>query len=375
VLKIGLITTLDTNIGDDFIREGILVALREVFDGTPLEFVMINKHKPYSMYPSWHPIHWSRFAPKSKKHGAYRLAGRIFPGNGASKFEDCDAVIQCGAPVFWYDCSKAEWAEIIWNNAVRALHKKIPVLNLAAGSCYPWEKRPTAIDDPADRMYIEKITGYCRETTVRDRCSHEVLNSLNISAQLIPCSALLAAIPYQTIEASPEFIMINYMRGGGHYDFQQSVDCDRWESAMKEAIQRLRPHHRMAFLCHNQKEYDLAGELDPGLPRFFPRTVEEYFNVAALAKAGIFNRMHASVGLAGLGIPSVAVGTDTRMLMVDQIGLPVRYAKDADADYLVSQTEQLLERRDEEKERLLSLQKDTAERYHTVLEETLLGKG
>jgi hypothetical protein len=68
-VRIGLITTIDTNVGDDFIREGICLVLQEVFKGHEIEFVPVNKHQPLTVYPDWHPIHSAkvtRYLPKGR---------------------------------------------------------------------------------------------------------------------------------------------------------------------------------------------------------------------------------------------------------------------------------------------------------------------
>ena len=57
-VRIGLITTLNRNIGDDFIRDGIVQLMLQVFAGRDVRFVTVNKHTPWSVYPGWHPLRW-----------------------------------------------------------------------------------------------------------------------------------------------------------------------------------------------------------------------------------------------------------------------------------------------------------------------------
>ncbi len=49
----------------------------------------------------------------------------------------------------------------------------------------------------------------------------------------------------------------------------------------------------------------------PACPGSGLKTPQEYFEAVTTAKAALCNRMHAAVGLAGLGIPAIAVGSDT----------------------------------------------------------------
>jgi hypothetical protein len=126
---------------------------------------------------------------------------------------------------------------------------------------------------------------------------------------MIPCSALLAAGGASSAGPGNETILINYMRGGGHYEWDQGIEDNAWRETAKRLIGRLRRRHKLAFLCHNQAEYQSAQELDSTLPRMWPKTPREYFDQASGCAVALCNRMHASVGLAGMGIPSVCVIT------------------------------------------------------------------
>ena len=51
-MKIGLITTLNHNIGDDFVRFGIINLLNQIYD-TQVRYISINKHKPMEVYDNF----------------------------------------------------------------------------------------------------------------------------------------------------------------------------------------------------------------------------------------------------------------------------------------------------------------------------------
>ena len=121
------------------------------------------------------------------------------------------------------------------------------------------------------------------------------------------------------------------------------------------------------MLAHNEKELALAAEIWPQLPRVCPASVPEYFAVARDAAFGVCNRMHASVALAGLGIPSVAVGTDSRNLMVELLGLPVFYVKAATTERMVTAIDELQFKRDGESHRLLALRETTLKEHMDYL--------
>ena len=372
-MRIGLITTLNTNIGDDFVRKGLCLVLQEVFKEQKIQFLPVNKHLPLTVYPAWHPIHLSgltRYFPRGRSR-ARSLIERWASKLRLSRFDSCNLIVQCGAPIVWYGCGRCEWAEPLWHRVVGRLSKRIPVLNLAAGSCFPWEKQPAHITDPEDAEYLRSILGYCSLTTVRDTLARHLCISLGEETPLIPCSALLTSRNREANLRDNGFILINYMFRGGHYDYKQGIDPSVWRETVELLISRLRKRHRLAFLCHNEEEYRLASHLDSSLPRIWPQKEQEYFDLVMEAKGALCNRLHASIALAGLGIPSVAVGTDTRLLMVDAIGLPFLYVKMATADLLEEKIENLLIHRRQEQERLLALKSATFNQYITAVTETL----
>lgn len=370
-MKIGLITTLDTNIGDDFIREGICNLLRSIFHDRPLEFVPVNKHQPFTVF---NPLHPARLAQGLRLPVGGRFINRaadLLARTGKSRFDDCGFIVQCGAPVLWPDCNRCEWAGPLWYSVVGRLHEKIPVLNLAAGSCYPWEKQPEKIDNPLDARFLKTISSYCKATTVRDTLARKLFASIGVEAKFLPCTALLAGGTGRKPGAYRDFILINYMPGGGHYDWGQSIDASSWDRAMSALVSNLKKKHKVAMLCHNETERRAASELAPDLPIIFPKTPEEYFDAVAGAKAAVCNRLHASVGMAGIGIPSIAIGTDTRLLMVDAIGVPALYVKDATLEKMEESLNRILANKEAESQRLLALRERVWNEYVELIKKYL----
>jgi hypothetical protein len=164
-----------------------------------------------------------------------------------------------------------------------------------------------------------------------------------------------------------EFIVISYMDGGGHYDYGQGIDAARWRDSVAKVAKRLQRRHQVLMLCHNQQEYELArGFASPACP-FLPRDTTELLSVLSRAKAGICNRLHAAVALGGIGIPSVAVGTDTRLRMVQELGLPCHYVEETDSEQLEHELESLVSDRRRHMERLLAIRDRAYEAYSDIV--------
>lgn len=373
-MRIGLISTLNTNIGDDFIREGLCLVIDDIFRGKPIDFICINKHKPFTVYPNLHPVRLlhqlKTLMPRGKRIAGFCM--RPLSLIGMSNFDKCDLIIQAGTPVAWPNCSRCEWAEPLWYQVVGRLSRKgIPVLNLGAGSGYAWEKQPEKVDNNKDRFYLKTILSYCRVTTTRDRLSQRLFENLGHSCPLIPCPALLAGRPYRDKPDRKEFFVINYMEKGGHYDCGQDIRPYLWERTIQKLIGTMRKQYKILFLCHNRHEYNLAAKLDPTIPRFLPRNSQEYFSVLSRAKFGLCNRLHATIALAGIGVPSLAVGTDTRLLMVETVGLPYAYVKEAKLEKLKEELEGLSRNQRKERQRLYALSDWTQDRYREIIKESL----
>jgi polysaccharide pyruvyl transferase WcaK-like protein len=245
------------------------------------------------------------------------------------------------------------------------------VLNIAAGSCYPWKLQPQSIENPNDVQYLKAILGYCRVTTVRDVLAQSLSTSLGFHTPLIPCSAFVAHEGLVRRPARKKTIVLNYMHQGGHYDWGQNIDAMRWQHTMRSLVQRLKLRHDVVWLCHNEREYHLAGTIDSELKRIWPKNTQEYVSLLGEVDVALCNRLHASVVLAGLGVPSIAVGTDTRMLMVEALGLPAYYVEETNVDELEQQLEWMLCNSHVQRERLVSLKTDTFSQYVQIIKETI----
>ncbi len=371
-MRLGLLTTLATNIGDDFIRDGLLHVVRELLPECGLEYVAVCKHEPHSVYPLWHPLRAvgnNSFCHRTIPGRVRGLAEDVLPSFGFSRFDACDLILQCGTPVIWDGCRNSEWGRLIWHDVLARLGGSgKPILNVGGGSCYPWTRQPTTLVGNADEPFARLMLDACQLTTVRDRLARDMFASLGYQAQHFCCPAMLVGKTLVDPARPSRKVAINYMHGGGHYGYGQEIDAGAWENTLRQMIAKIQTvGWQPIFLAHNEAELKLAAQTWPELPRSHPASQREYFNLIRDAAFGIFNRMHAAVAAAGLGIPSVSIGTDTRNLMVETLGLPVFYVKEATVDNISAAVDSLLLNRDRESERLLALRDVTRENYKKCL--------
>jgi hypothetical protein len=364
---IAVLSTLNHNIGDEFIRDGLLHMFRQVHDTNEHTFTIYNKHKPWTFFPPNHPAHWLYLAASKVGFRAVKamdFASRV-PG---SFFDKSRYIIQSGTPVIWNSVEKSsEWGTCFWKSIVPRISRHVPVFNLGGGACYPWNGKPDILRG-ADREFADCMVSHSYLTTTRDPLAAKLLSEASGTSILhYCCPALLAGQYHVSVSAPRKKFIVNFMTRAGHFDYFNEIDPAMWRHSFDTAIKQLDATFDIVFLCHNDMELAVARDNWPSHQAFYPRTTTEYFSLISGAYAGLVNRLHAAVGLAGLGIPSVAVGTDTRMLMTKQIGIDTLFAPDVTAAILSHHLRSLLERRDETSAALLRTREETLNCYMSLL--------
>jgi len=115
------------------------------------------------------------------------------------------------------------------------------------------------------------------------------------------------------------------------------------------------------MLARSEYERRLAGQVAPDLACDQLHDTVSY--VEAGAKVGFVSRIHAAIPLAGIGVPSLVIGNDTRLGMVETMGLPTVTPKAATAGEIISTLENLIAKGAAERERPRTLREETIGRY------------
>lgn len=325
VIKVAIITTLDHNIGDDFVRVGIQELTNNLLKGQDYRYVLINKHDPMSAFnivsPNYYLKFLTRFLPGMlRKFTEDFLAFVFWWGH---RFKSCDFIIQSGAPVYFKGCNKTEWSYIIWKKAIAySKYKNGPVLmNIAAGSCYVIGSQFNQNIQEGEKRFIKLISDSCKINTAREKFAEEIVKISGGSSKLLPCTAFLAGRGFISSANSDSPILINFMPVGGHYDFKGNINTLKYMEEFNELIVELSKKHKLVFVAHGQEEFDFNKKHFNRYEHFYPKSVNEYIDIASSVKFAVTNRLHCSVLLAGLGIKSYAIGNDTRLLMLDELDL------------------------------------------------------
>lgn len=361
--KILMVSTVNTNIGDDLIRSGVERIMSSMFADTAVVFDVVNKHRPLEIYSkhSWQSA--IDVLPRGKR-ALTRLSSRILSKTRNRPLAPYDFVAMAGTPTTWRGFEQAEWIEPIWRDVLFA-DRGVPVLNLAMGSSYPWLERDRVMLSPSEEATLVAMLDRSLVRSARDELMSDIASRVGRDVDVLPCAALLWS-DGENLQDDDGPVLVNVMPGGGHFDWDQGISPESWLARAKELHSRLSGQSRIVMLCHNQRELDYAATHFPDSQRTLPRTIDEYRAAISGARAGVVNRLHAAVALAGVGIPAVAVGTDTRLLMIELLGLPHRYVDDVTATELVQACDDLTSDA-EESARLLDVRAAALERYQRLL--------
>ncbi len=325
--KVVIISTIDHNPGDDFIRLGQEYLLSTLLPHA--QFRCINKHDPRTL--------WERFVPgKSRPNRLlmpfrYRLRRVLRNPSERNFLDDAELVVFAGAPFIWRQnarifpstCANAEWVNATWNRLFSEL-RNVPVLNLAAGTS-------TNHAEDTDRILADtKVAGFLRRalartalTTARDSLTQEIANRLGFRVPLLPCTAVLSPRRLGVSEKPPEYVVLNVMPFAVHRARGMRTDARRWHAIISRLVSEIEARHAVLFISHSRDEDAAVREWFPGRPRLFntdPRVLLEAYSKARFA---VCNRVHAAAAVAAFHRPAIVIGGDTRSDLVRVMGLPV----------------------------------------------------
>ena len=353
--KIGFMTTLGVNVGDEFIREGICSFFDEIFE--TYQAFYVNKHDLDTL-------------ARTCEDECFVLE---------DKFRDADIIVQAGAPVYWNlgesTCYNVSWAKELWENRIFRLGKEKPVLNIAAGCCQPYPGSAEDVaDDPKCAAFVRQVDKACCWTSVRDPLASEILNHLGLKHEALPCTAFHAARRYQLRHNTyGNVLAVNLMPLGGHFRLKEEVNEELWAEVIEKMLPQLRRYHYLLFVAHTLEEKEFMKRWRSGSEVVFysPRW-RDYLPVYARCIGAVANRVHGAVCAAGFGRPSVIVGNDTRLQIGEFIGIPSRYVAGVSADEIVNLIETGLKNSGSERERLLELREESAKRYCAAIAEKIV---
>lgn len=272
-------TTENRNTGDELIRIGIQNLIKNIDDHP--EFILLDKEKP-------------------------------FPD--LIEFDKC---ILCGMPLFWNNkistSQEMGWWGAIMNGWVSERKKDFLILGVGSVIGSDGIKDLKAFKD-AVRIAIYRSF----KVTVRDgshQCDNELIPSV--------CPSIFA------IEKASEPLLrlCNIMPDGAHDKHFNPDEAAIWKEKMK-LINNFFLDNDFYFICHSNKDVliedpESLGWQPERIIRFYE--AEEYVNIYSHAQCFIGNRVHGALLTGSLGRPSLAIGYDSRLLMLENFNVQCCY--------------------------------------------------
>lgn len=373
---VALLSHRGGNIGHDFMAAGFETIVKHAFAGRAV-VDHYEQHEHFCVCPVWHPLR----RIDRIKHGKAQRLRRFLDRDGVTRllwsqskdFSKYTIALACGGPNIVRDVALAPEMGLMFHHLNGAFHHQgVPTLDLSVGCCFPLERVPDHVDQavtPADRECFERLFRCTTARSVRDALAHKLWSELGGEPKLIPCGAfccaptLEAALPDQERDSEEPYVLVNYQAKGANSDWGQGVDVQRWQGVVSKVIETLQKRYRVVMVAHNAAEQKLAHDMPVNCECVMPKDVVEYARWIRGALAGFVSRIHAAIPLASFGVPSVTAGNDTRLYTVKNLGLPVVFAKQAEAGEIIEQLDTLIQKRDAERMRLLSLRDATLQQY------------
>lgn len=377
--KIALLSHRFGNIGHLFMAVGFEEIIRD-FLGPNVKIQHFEQHHFFSIYPRKHWLRLTHLIPHGRLKKSRMFLNRedvcekLWPSaRGIAEFS---AAVTCGGPSIVRGVGKTPEMNLMFHHQLGAFHfHGVPTFDCGVGSGgFPLENLPPDLEhvfDEDDKAYFRRLFKYSTVSTVRDEFAQRLWHALGREAHLIPCAAIASGRQIERtsqslLDPKDRHILINYQAMGANNDWGQGVDVNAWRNTVRDLIFRLARRHKVAFLCHSKVEYEQAARVNPEIPRFFPRTLDDYAAVIRNAKAGVVSRIHAALPMAGIGLPVIGVGTDTRLGTLSLIGLKTFFVKEIDVEELAHHVEFVLRNGDEERDRLHKVRENTIKSYSAI---------
>lgn len=367
-MNAAIITTVRHNIGDDFVREGILFLLQSIgmLDGVEL----IHKHSPatavYGRENLRNPLISRIFEPVFRTIGA------------KNRISDADILVQSGAPVYWCHadgphCADNEWFDPLIRKRFMPDRRGRLFLNLAGGSCQRYDSDGSELENcPKCKSYIREFYDVCDLTLLRDDLARKMLNRAGRDAKVLPCASIFARDRFGIKPEPGKFIVLNFMENGGHYTFGQEIDSKRWRNEFIRISHEISRIGRVVVACHTPQEEELAKTLVPYLEHFLvPNDYLEFMKFYAQAKWGIMNRVHGAFMMASFGKPAVVIGSDSRAKIIENLSLPSYYVNDVGRVGVESLIDQARSRCDSYPEQIEEIRRYSRQVYEDGLKSVL----
>ncbi len=380
---VSVISTTNHNVGDDFVREGILYLLSKLI-GT-FRTKIIHKHLPVTVRDNFEWVHTTGFArlfarlPRVRPEHVSILLDALPLQSGKDKILTSDLLVQSGAPVYWAipgggGSHQNEWYRPLIERRHSRVQDRVPLLNIGAGTCQPFDSDGSEFRNRQKvKTFIQGFYDRCSVTTLRDTLSKEVLAEMGLDAPVIPDPSIFARDRLGIEPSEPQYAVVNFMKLGGHFEFGQDLNIEQWEAEFIDFYHALNDRYPVRIVCHNEAEVEQVERILPDADYFHkaPETAAEYLRFYSSARFYVGCRVHGAYATSSFGRPSFVIGTDTRARMLDIIENEYMFVNDVTSGKLLEVSERLDGCRDEYEQTFKEIKSKAKKNYLKALSPVL----
>lgn len=311
----------NNDIGHFFIQQGIKKLINGIYNGIDINFQIIDKH-------------------------------------GVNKIEliktildSTDILILGGGPLIWPYFELSDWSKEIYSLLIKYSKSRKTMIALSIGSCYDVNSSYKYSSPRKEEIYhLLKLIENCKLITTRDEYINNILVENKIPSLQLPCIAFNAFYDeskYQDINTKADKMLINYMYAAGHHDYSFKVNPQQWNKCIISVLNHFTQKYDVEFICHSTQELELAKVVDDKIKANLISNFQDFIECNKGVILSMNNRIHASIGQAGLLIPSITVGTDTRIYSLKEFEMPYVKINEATSDYLINEMNNQISNREE----------------------------
>ena len=376
-MNVTFITTVLHNPGDDFVRAGIIYLLQKKYGKFNIQ--LIHKHWPITVRNRFDWLHENRITTqieRIKYLNGYKVSKLLdlFPISKTSdKILSSDLLVQSGAPLYWSNKNNRS-ANIGWYHPLiikryLKIKDKIPLINIAAGSCQHYKSDGSEfLNDQSTLDFIKDFYEISNITTVRDKLIHDIFKKISLNVPLLPCTSIFAKDLLNILSNEKEYVVLNFMEFGGHYDFNENINKKLWSNTFNSIYEKINKENKTIIVCHSLSEVKSVKNLIPNAVLFYSRNWKDYLLVYSKAKFGIMNRVHGAMVLASFGIPSIIIGNDTRVQMGNLVGIVSFFVNEVTEEIILEAIKKMLVEEKDFSEKFNKIKIETLQKYMSLFE-------
>jgi polysaccharide pyruvyl transferase WcaK-like protein len=371
-IKIGVLYTMDNeqaisfNPGDDIVRDGQKYLFNKAFGGDRIEWLTFNRNFPGRWYDNASSFLRSVKPKMLWPYWFYSSA------DAHNMLKECDYLINASGPLLYgrrtgYSAMEP-WFLVL--KRVLSGSDSPRFINLAFGSNFA-QQELNVVQEKLATKFCREIAGCSEVLTCRDATAYEYVEKAGDKSRLLPCPSLLACKHHRVQPVKKPFILLNFHPAGSRSNSGQTHDS-RWISEFEGLVSLLnRRKLELKFVFHEKLELELAKKFFPvdEYEYVIPETVPEFLYLYGSALATVTCRIHGAYAAASCGVPSFVVGHDTRLGMIDLLGLPYADSGDVTAEQMLQCVERFMNEQKSFECRLLDTCAQAEREYLDILSE------